>query len=257
MPVHPTAIVSPEAEVAEGVEIGPFSVIDGPAKLEAGVRLGGHVWISGAVSIASGTTIGWGSVIGAPPQDLSFDAAVASGVRIGPENSIREYVTIHRGSKDGGFTVLGRGNFLMTGVHLAHDVTLGEGNVLANNVLVAGHVTIGNRAFLGGGAAFHQFIRVGDLAMVQGNAAVSQDVPPFCIVHGQNQLGGLNVVGLRRAGIDAAARADIKRAYQLLFQSGRTLRGALEEAAGLSWSEPASRLVDAVRQPSRKGVVTR
>jgi UDP-N-acetylglucosamine acyltransferase len=257
VPIHPTALVSPEAEIAADAEVGPFAVIEGPVRVEAGSKVGGHVWLSGDVTIGRGTSLGWGSVIGAVPQDLGFDPKTASGVRIGPANTIREYVTIHRGSKDGGFTTLGEGNFLMTGVHLAHDVCLGDGNVLANNVLLAGHVTVGSRAFLGGGAGFHQFLRIGDLAMVQGNAAISQDVPPYCVAYGNNRLASLNVVGLRRAGFDAAARSEIKRLFLLLFGSGRNLGEALREAAAGEWSAGASRLIEAVANPSRKGVISR
>lgn len=257
MPIHPTALIAPEAEIAGNVDIGPFTVIEGVVRLDSGVRIGGHVWISGDVAIGANSSIGWGSVIGAVPQDLAFDPATASGVRIGPDNTLREYVTIHRGAKSGGFTSLGRGNFLMTGVHLAHDVLLGDGNVLANNVLLAGHVGVGDGAFLGGGAGFHQFLRVGDLAMVQGNAAISQDVPPFCVAHGQNCLAGLNTVGLRRAGFDAVARSEIKKVFHLLFRSGLGLSAALREAAAADWSPAATRLVAAVASPSRKGVISR
>ncbi len=257
MPVHPTAVVSPEAEVPADAEVGPFTVIEGPVRLGPRVKVGGHVWLSGDVVVGEGSCIGWGSVIGAVPQDLGFDPATASGVRIGSSNTIREYVTIHRGSKDAGFTTLGEGNFLMTGVHLAHDVRLGDGNVLANNVLLAGHVSVGNKVFLGGGAGFHQFLRIGDLAMVQGNAAISQDVPPYCVAHGNNRLASLNVVGLRRAGFDAAARSELKRLFLLLFGSGRSLGDAVREAVAGEWSEAAARLVEAVANPSRKGVVSR
>jgi len=166
-------------------------------------------------------------------------------------------VTIHRSAKEGGYTTLGEGNYLMTGVHLGHDSQLGDGNIIANNVMFGGHVRLGNRAFLGGGGGYHQFLHIGDLAMVQGNAVVSQDVPPYCVVHGKNQLGGLNTVGLRRAGLDRADRAEIKKAYGLLFRSDLPLGKALEAAAGMAWGAPAMRLVAAVAEPSRKGVIAR
>lgn len=257
MPIHPTALVAPEADVPADAEIGPFAVIEGPVRLGPGVKIGGHAWVCGDVSIGAGSSVGWGSLVGAVPQDLGFDPAAASGVRIGPGNVIREYVTIHRGSKDGGFTTVGKGNFLMTGVHLAHDVRLGDDNVIANNVLLAGHVTVGSRVFLGGGAGFHQFLRIGDLAMVQGNAAISQDVPPYCVAHGNNRLASLNTVGLRRAGFDAAARGEIKRLFLLLFGPGQSLGVALREAAASEWSAAAACLIEAVAKPSRKGVVSR
>jgi len=255
--VHPSALVSPDAELADGVTVGPFTMIDGPVKLEAGVSVAGHCHIVGRVRIGTGSKVGWGSVIGADPQDLSFDPATDSGVDIAERNTIREYVTIHRGSKPGSNTCLGQGNFLMTGAHLAHDVKMGCDNIIANNVLIAGHVTVGNRVFLGGGAVFHQFIRIGDLAMAQGNSGISRDVPPYCIVHGVNRLSGINVVGLRRAGIDSATRAEIKEAYRLLFLSGHLLSKANEIAASRTWSDVARKLVDAVAMPSSKSILTR
>jgi UDP-N-acetylglucosamine acyltransferase len=126
---------------------------------------------------ARGNRIGWGSIVGADPQDLHFNPQTDSGVELGESNTLREYVTIHRGSQAGGITRIGANNFLMTGVHLAHDVQMGDHNVLANNVLLAGHIQVGNKCFLGGGSVFHQFIHIGDYAIAQGNAAISQDIP--------------------------------------------------------------------------------
>jgi len=255
MSIHPTAIVSSAARLAGDVEIGPFAVIEGPVELAAGVKVGGHAWIRGDTVLGEGTTVGWGSVIGADPQDLGFDPATPSGVRMGARNHLREYVTVHRGSKAGGYTVLGENNYLMTGVHLGHDSQLGDGNVLANNVMFGGHVRLGNRAFLGGGGGFHQFIRIGDLAMVQGNASISQDVPPYCVAHGLNCLAGLNTIGLRRAGFDAVTRAELKRLFHRLCRIKMPLRQALAEAATQSWSPAAMALFTAMAEPSRKGVI--
>jgi UDP-N-acetylglucosamine acyltransferase len=254
--IHPTAQISPDVELADDVSVGPFTVIDGPVRVAAGVKIGGHAWISGRTSIGEGSQIGWGSIVGADPQDLSFDPATDSGVVIGPRNTLREYVTIHRGSKSGSHTVLGEGNFLMTGVHLAHDVRLGNDNILANSVLLAGHVLVGNKAFLGGGAGFHQFVKIGDLAMVQGLTAVSQDVPPFCTAYGINQIAGLNSVGLRRAGFSADDRAAVKRAFKLVYQSGNSREDALAAAAQIDWPEPAARFLAAISSPSKKGVMS-
>lgn len=257
MRIHPSALVAPEADLADEVEIGPFSVIEGPVKLAAGVVVGGHCHLSGDLEIGAETRVGWGCVLGADPQDLGFDRSIRSGVRIGPRNVLREYVTIHRGSTEGAVTEIGAGNFLMTGAHLAHDVRLGDDNVLANDVLLAGHVRVGDRSFLGGAAGFHQFIRVGSLAMVKGGSAISQDVPPYCVAHGSNRLAGLNVVGLRRAGWDTAARAELKLAFRLLFLDRFPLREAVARARSREWSPAVRSLVDAVAEPSRKGVMTR
>ena len=164
MPIHPTAIVSDDARLADEVDVGPFSVIEGPVELAAGVKVDGHVLLRGRVRVGERCTIGWGAAIGGPPQDTGFDPATDSGVELGADNTIREYVTIHRGSKPGSTTRIGERNFLMAGCHLGHDVTLGSDAAIANNVLLAGHVRLGDRCFLGGGAAFHQFVHVGSLA---------------------------------------------------------------------------------------------
>lgn len=253
--IHPTALVSPEAHIAEGVRIGPFAVIEGPVSIAENCEIAGHALIQGRVTIASGTRIGWGSVIGADPQDLHFDPQTESGVEIGENNTLREYVTIHRGSQAGGMTRIGANNFLMTGVHLAHDVQMGDHNVLANNVLLAGHICVGDRCFLGGGSVFHQFIHIGDFAIAQGNAAISQDIPPYCMAHGNNLLAALNVIGLKRAGFSPEQRAEIKRAFRLLLEGNRQV--ALQQAELIAWSDSAKVLVNAVKHPSRKGILTR
>ena len=217
----------------------------------------GHGWIHGRVVIGENSSIGWGAVLGADPQDLSFDPETDSGVEIGPGNTIREYVTIHRATRPGGLTRTGARVLLMVGTHLAHDCRIGDDAVLANGVMLGGHVHVGKRAFLGGAAVFHQFVKIGALAIVQGNSSISKDVPPFSIVHGYNRLSGINTVGLRRAGIEAAARSEIKRLFHLLFRSGLPFSAAVEKAAAQPWSETARPLLEAATNPSRKGVVTR
>ncbi|MBL9131850.1 MAG: acyl-ACP--UDP-N-acetylglucosamine O-acyltransferase, partial [Verrucomicrobiaceae bacterium] len=236
------------------VEVGPYAVIDGACEIAAGCRVEAHAQLVGKVIVGAGTVIGHGAVVGAQPQDLSFDPATDSGVILGEKNTLREHVTIHRGAKSGGMTRVGDGNFIMVGAHLAHDVVLGNNNVLANGVLLAGHVHVGANAFLGGGAVFHQFLRVGDACIVQGNSSFSKDVPPYCIGSQLNQIIGLNVVGLRRQGFSAEERASIKRLFQLLFCSGKNLPAAISEALATSWPDKAARLLDFVRAPSKKGV---
>ncbi len=255
--IHPSAVVSPEARIAADAEVGPFCVIDGPATLASGVSLAGHAWLHGHVTIAEQSSIGWGAVIGADPQDLAFDPATDSGVEIGPHNTIREYVTIHRSTQPGGTTRTGARVMLMVGVHLAHDCTIGDDTVLANNVMLGGHVHVDEHVFLGGGAGFHQFVKIGSYSITQGNASISKDVPPFSIAHGLNRLSGLNSIGLRRGGFDPATRSEIKRIFQLLFRSDLPLSAAIEQAEGQSWSEPARTLLDAAAHPSRKGIITR
>lgn len=253
--IHPTAVIDPAAKIGHDVRIGPYSVIDGPVQIADGCRIDGHVLLRGNTRIGAHCHIGWGSVVGADPQDLHFDHSIESGVSIGTGNTLREYVTIHRSTAPGGRTFIGDGNFLMTGVHLAHDVVMGNHNVLANNVLLAGHIRVGDKTFLGGGAVFHQFIHIGDYAIVQGNSAISQDVPPYCLAHGQNNLAGLNIVGLKRAGFSPELRAEIKRAARLLLFSGN-LNTALATHENTPWHANTKILISAIASPSRKGILT-
>lgn len=255
--IHPSAIVSERARLAEDVTVGPFSIIDAGVKIGPGSVIGAHVWITGSSRLGANNTVGYGSIIGADPQDVSFKPDTHSDVNIGDNNKIREYVTIHRSAAEGGSTTVGDSNFLMTGVHLAHDVQMGSHNALANNVLIAGHVKLADHVFLGGGSAFHQFIHIGQYAIVQGNAVVSRDVPPYCMAHGRNELAGLNVIGLRRGGFKPKERSDIKRAYQLLFRSGGNMAESLAEADKTEWTDVAKLLLHSARHASRKGIMSR
>ena len=255
--IHPTAQISPDARLAEDVTVGPYAIIDGPAVIGPRCEIGGQVWIHGEVTMGSMNKVGYGSILGADPQDLAFDPEARTGVVLGEDNVLREYVTIHRATEEGGSTMVGDGNFLMTGVHLGHDVIMGDRNILANNVLLAGFVEMGNSVVIGGGSAFHQFIRIGDYAMVGGLAGPSKDVPPYCVVRQTNRLAGLNAIGLRRGGIGPEERKEIKSAYALLFQGGLALSTAVEKADSREWGSAAQKLIEAVRNPSRKGVVTR
>ena len=253
--IHPSALISDEAELGGDVVVGPYAVIEGPVRIGDGCRIGSHAQLVGDVEVGDGCTIGRGAIVGEDPQDLGFDPETPSGVRIGRGNVFREYVTVHRSGSEGRNTTVGEENFLMAGVHLGHDVTLGDGNVLANNCLIAGHVEVGNRVFLGGGTGVHQFVRVGDYCLTQGNSGLTKDLPPYVVSHQINQFGGINSVGLRRAGFDGEARREIRRVVQVLLRDAKPLKKALAELAGQAWGEPAQKLIDFVAAESRKGVL--
>lgn len=254
MKAHPTALISPEAELADDVEIGPYTVIEGPVRIGAGTRVASHVCLRGDVRIGPGCQIGSGAILGADPQSIGFDPSIRSGIDIGEGNTIREYVTIHRSLHEGQFTRIGRENFLMTGAHLGHDVILGDHNVIANNCLLAGHVEVGHRCFLGGGSVYHQFMRIGNYVIVRGLSAFGQDIPPFVTAAGVNRIAGLNVVGLRRGGFDQVQRTGIKRAFDLIYRSGYNLTQALEEASQRdSLIGAALEFVEFFRTPGRRG----
>ena len=252
--IHPTAIVHPQATVDPTAEIGPYVIIDGPARIGPGVRLEGHAQLLGEVELGENCVVGHGAVLGGLPPDLGFNPDTPSSVVIGPRTTIREHVTIHRGSKEGSITRVGSDNFLMVGCHLAHDVQLGSHNIIANAALLAGHVEVGSRTFIGGGAVFHQFLRIGDSCVIQGNGSFSKDIPHYCGAQRINRITGLNVIGLRRQGFTNQERAELKTLFDMLFRSGLNLSQAITKARQQSWSPRAARLLEFVEAPSRKGV---
>jgi UDP-N-acetylglucosamine acyltransferase len=253
MKIHPTAVVSPRAELADDVEIGAYAIVGEDVTLGAGNVVQAHAVIEGRTTLGSGNFVGYGAIIGATPQDFAFRESVASEIRIGDGNTFREYVTIHRGTKEGSATVVANGCYLMVGTHLGHNVKLGDHVVIANNCLLAGYVEIGSGAVLGGGTVFHQFLRIGPLAMVRGGTRFGKDIPPFVSADGENLLSGINAIGLRRAGVAPAVRLEIKRAFKLIYWSGVNISQALERAKESTWSPEAQLFLDFIAA-SKRGV---
>ncbi|MEI8341677.1 MAG: acyl-ACP--UDP-N-acetylglucosamine O-acyltransferase [Verrucomicrobiota bacterium] len=254
MSIHPTAIIHPEAQIAADVQIGAYVCIEAPVIIGSGCTIQAHAILTGGVRMGNNNLIGYGAVIGGAPQALSFSPGIRSEVVIGDGNTIREYATIHRSMKEGGITRIGDHNFLMAGTHLGHDCLIGNQVIIANNVLLGGHVEIRDRAFIGGGAVFHQFVRVGELVVAQGNSAFSKDIPPYLIAAEHNHVFGLNVVGLRRAGLSVETRQEIKEAFKLLFKSGLNTRQALAESQNRQWSDPARSFFDFVESAKKRGI---
>ena len=255
MKIHPTASVSSSAHLADDVEIGPYAIIGGKVTLGAGCVIQAHAVIENKVTMGTGNFIGYGTVIGAAPQDFAHKPEISSEVRIGDNNRIREYVTVHRGTKEGTATTIGSGCFLMVGTHLGHNVSLADNVIITNNCLLAGYVDVGEAAVLGGGSVFHQFMRIGRRAMIAGSSSFNKDVPPFVTANFRNLLVGINVVGLRRGGFDAPTRVEIKRAFKLVFRSGLRVREALAEAEKGKWGAEAREFFDFIRN-SKRGTCT-
>jgi UDP-N-acetylglucosamine acyltransferase len=205
------------------------------------------------VEIGPGNFIGHGAVIGSAPQDLTFDPQTNSQVKIGRDNVIREYCTIHRGSAEDSATVVGDGNFLMVGTHLGHNCRIGDGVVIANNCLLAGHVQIDDRAFIGGGSRFHQGIRIGRLVMAEGR--FTKNLPPFLIA-AKNQVFGINILGLRRAELSSTERDEIKRAFKLLYKSGLNTKQALATAAESEFGAVGREFFTFVADAGKRGIVS-
>jgi UDP-N-acetylglucosamine acyltransferase len=206
------------------------------------------------VVLGKNCTVGHSAVLGGDPQDFAFNPQVRSRVIVGDGTKMHEYVTIHRGTTEGSETVVGEGCFLMGGTHLGHNVRLGSGVIIANNALLGGHVQIEDRVFIGGGSVFHQHVRVGRLAICQGASGFGKDIPPFVIAAEINGVAGLNVVGLRRAGFDVAARAEIKRAFDTLYRSGKNVSQALAASSEAEWSEVGRTFWDFVAAAKKRGL---
>lgn len=252
--IHPTATVDSNAKVGANVEIGAFSIIGPHVTIREQTIVQSHVVIEGEVSIGRGNFIGHGAIIGVPPQDVSFSSDRRTKVEIGNDNVIREYCTIHRGSPDGSVTKIGDKNFLMSGAHIGHNCLIGDNIVIANNCLLAGHVRVDDGAFLGGGSTFHQFMHIGRLVMVQGSSAFGKDLPPFVVAAERNYVFGLNIVGMRRAGLSATERSEIKEAFKLVYLSGLNTSQALDKAQTMTFGAPAREFLDFVASAKKRGI---
>ena len=252
--VHPTAIVDANAKIGAKSEIGPFSIIGPEVTIGEKTIVQSHVVIESDVAIGRGNFIGHGAIIGVPPQDVSFSPERKTKVEIGDDNIIREYCTIHRGSTDGSVTKIGDKNFLMAGAHVGHNCLVGNNVVIANNCLLAGHVRVDDGAFLGGGSTFHQFMHIGRLVMVQGSSAFGKDLPPFVVAAERNSVFGLNIIGLRRAGISAKDREEIKAAFKLIYLSGLNTSQALKKAEAMAFGSPAREFLDFIAGAKKRGI---
>jgi UDP-N-acetylglucosamine acyltransferase len=250
--IHPSAIVSPGAQLDPSAEVGPFSIIDGQVSLGPGCRVGPHVYLTGRTTIGPGNVFHANCVIGGAPQDVKYKDE-PTGLRIGAHNLFREGVTVHRSAKMGEDTVIGSHNFLMVNSHLGHNVRLGDRVIVANGALLGGHVEVEDGVFISGNCLVHQFVRIGTLAIMQGGAGLSQDLPPYTVARGSNSICGLNTVGLRRAGFSEADRLELKQLYQKLFLSDLNLSQALTEARKEFASVSAVRLLDFIAA-SKRGV---
>jgi len=228
--IHPTAIVSPRAELGDNVTVGPYAIVGDGCVIGDGCAIEPRAVLEKNVRLGANVIVGIGTVLGGDPQDLKFKGE-ETWVEIGDGTRIREYTTINRGTSQSFKTSVGKGCFLMSYVHLAHDCHVGDGVIISNATQLAGHVTVEDRAIISGVSAVHQFVRIGKFSFVGGCSRVSQDVPPFIKAVGNPiKLYGLNSVGLERNGFPEETRRELKRAYRLLFRSELNLRQAVERA---------------------------
>ncbi|MCA9120242.1 MAG: acyl-ACP--UDP-N-acetylglucosamine O-acyltransferase [Planctomycetaceae bacterium] len=238
--IHPSAYVSPKAEIGRNVCIGPFSIVEDDVVVGDNCRLAGHVTIKSGTALGADNEVSEGAVLGGIPQHTKAGSQVGT-LLIGNGNRIREYVTIHRALAPTNCTKVGDGNMFMVNSHIAHDCNIGNHTVIVNNVMLAGHISVGDGAYFGGAAGAHQFCRIGRLAMVGGQSHLSQDVPPFVTVDGiSNHIVGLNLVGLRRAGFTRDEIKDLKAAYRVIYRSGLLWNDTLEVLKNTFTAGPAA-----------------
>jgi UDP-N-acetylglucosamine acyltransferase len=230
--IHPTAIVDPAAILGAGVSVGPYAVIESDVVIGDRTRILAHAVILSGTVLGAGCEVHSGAVIGGSAQ-IRGHGGRGGSIAIGDRTIIREHATVHRASLAGARTVVGADCLLLAGSHVAHDCTLEDGVTLANSTLLAGNVHIGRGAFISGHVVVHQHVRVGALSIVGGRAEVGKDVPPYLLVIGRSLIRGINVVGLRRAGISPTERQTVRRMYGVLYRSGLAVSRARAEIATL------------------------
>ena len=253
--VHPSAAVDPSAKLADDVVVGAFAVVGPEVQLDEGVELRPHALVTGRTRIGPRTRIFPFAVVGEEPQDKSFSGE-STQLIIGADNVIREHCAIHVGTaKGGGATRIGEDNLIMNGVHVGHDAQIASHCIVASHVAIGGHVELQDYAIIGGLSGVHQFARIGESAMVAALAGVTKDAPPYAIVAGERATTrGVNVIGLRRRGFSAEVRQEIKRAYQVLFHSKLRMELAIARVREEGLDSPeVGRLLDFL-QSSERGV---
>lgn len=251
--IHPTAIIESGVQIEEDTHIGPFCILKKGVYIKNGTRLISNIIIEGNTEIGENCVIYPFTTIGLPPQDMKYKGE-NTGVKIGKNNTIREYITIHRASVSGdGFTTIGDNNFLMAYVHIAHDCKIGNHVIMANVATLAGHVSVEDYAVIGGLVAIHQFTRIGTHAMVGGFSGVGQDIPPYMIASGARaKLFGLNTIGLKRHGFSDITINELKKAYKILFREKRTLKNAIKKIQEeLPYTDEIKHLIEFIEKNKR------
>jgi UDP-N-acetylglucosamine acyltransferase len=251
--IHSTAIIDPSAKIGEGVVIGPYSVIGADVEIGANSWIGPHVVINGPTTIGSDNKIHQFASIGEAPQDLKYDGE-PTRLAIGDRNTIRECVTINRGTASGGgLTRVGSDNLLMAYIHIAHDCQIGNHVIFSNNASLAGHAHVGDYVILSGFTLVHQFCAIGDYAFTGMGSAIAKDVPPYLMISGNPAAPhGLNKVGLKRRGFSDQQIRNLTRVYKILYRQGLSLDEAKQQIAQMATThEEVRRFTDFLKQSKR------
>jgi UDP-N-acetylglucosamine acyltransferase len=255
--IDPTAIIHPDADLHSDVSVGAYTIIGERVSIESGTVIDSHVVIKGPTKIGADNTISSFCSIGGDPQDKKFEGESDSVLVIGSGNTIREYVSINRGTGDGGGkTIIGDNNWIMAYVHIAHDCIVGNNTIFANNATLAGHVTIDDYAILGGFTGVHQFCRIGSYSFSAISSVIVKDVPPYVLVSGNTaKPSGLNREGLKRHGFDADTINILRKAYKAVYREGLALKDALDVLTELSAESNKVELMSSFIAASERGIV--
>jgi UDP-N-acetylglucosamine acyltransferase len=251
--IHPTAIIESGAELAEDVTVGPYSFIGTGVKIGAGTTVGSHVVIKGPTSIGKHNRIYQFCSVGEDPQDKKY-ASEITRLEIGDRNTIREFATMHRGTKqDKSITKIGSDNLFMAYTHVAHDCVIGDHVIMANGASLAGHVQLHSHAILGGFTLVHQFTKIGQYSFAAMGSAITQDIPPYVMVGGKpTRPHGINSVGMERNGITAEDIRLIRKAYKMIYKMNLRLEDAIDQMEDLAGdSKELSIMVNFLRSVSR------
>ncbi len=249
--IHPSAIISPEAELADDVSVGAFAVIEGAVRIGPGCTIRPRALLCGPLTLGANNVVFSGTTLGERPQHLKYNDEPTS-VEIGDGNVFRENVTVHRGTSHSWTTRIGNNNFFMVGSHVAHDCHIGNHCIFANNAAVGGHCILEDNVYLSGNSAVHQFVRVGRLALLSGCSGTTKDIPPFVIQQNIDTVVGVNVVGMRRAGISNERVTAIRQAFSILFRQRMLIPAALDRIEReLGAIDVVAELVAFIRQSSR------
>ena len=252
MGIHETAIVSNKADIDTTADIGPYAIVEPGVKIGKAVKIFARAYICKGTEIGDGTEVHMGAVLGHTPQDLAFEGK-KTYLKIGRENIIREYVTVHRGTKEGSSTVIGDKNFLMALSHVGHNCSIGNNVIMANGALLAGYVNVEDQVFISGNVVVHQFCNIGRLAIAGGFTGINKDVPPYTAVRGESTVRSINVVGLRRAKFSNSVIGEIKKAFNILFKSDFNTKQAVDEIAKLKLGKEVAHLLEFIKK-SKRGI---
>lgn len=254
--IHPTALIDPNAELADDVEVGAFSIVDAKVRIDSGTRIGPHAVITGRTTIGKNNHIFQFTSIGEQPQDKKY-ADEDTELIIGDNNTIRELCTFSRGSlQGGGVTRIGNNNWIMACVHIAHDCKLGDNIIMANNASLAGHVTVGNHAILSGYSLIHQFCTVGEYSFTSFASHVNQSIPPYVTVSGEKaRVKGINTEGLKRQGYTSEQINQVRRAYKVLYREGKPLEEAKDILAEMAVDFPEIQPMADFLKTAERGII--